>query len=354
MRVQVIRDAVHRYIPFSSLEKKIMASSLFIRLYYVTQNGLAYMTYPSNRTSRFAHCLGTMHVGTQMLLGAITTSKSGRAFLNASKRALAGMMTERFESGDVGYALDRATAWLHDNPDPFYQSLGLTASSRDIWTIILVQSLRLACIVHDLGHPPFSHTLEAALECHASYRHSKSKLRKNFDQAVAFLRNRSPGSGLKNPRFHELCGAVLANRIFADIFREGGERRFFKACLSIATGVVVTDFRNAATKQDRILAALHEIVSGPVDADRADYVLRDGGAFGLEAVNYDLLRIVGNMQVGREGGSVKPFVFRPTCQAASGIEGFFHARYRLYRWAIYRLCPEFCGKVDSAFSPAKP
>lgn len=332
-KVDIIRDAVHGYIPYSNLEKEFMSHPLFQRLQYVGQNGLAYMTYPSNRTSRFAHCLGTMHVGTQMLRCAISASGYAGAFLRDSKQRLRGLVTRPFER--VERHLRDIEAWLRKNPDPFYQSLGLTPER--IWPIILVQSLRLACIAHDLGHPPFGHTLEPVLEYHAGPGQCPHEggHGKSYDRAFRFLRGRPRAGSPVSPALHESCGAVLAHQVFADVFRGVFEKKFFEACLSVAAGIVVTRHGEPLTEEDALLAPLHEIVSGAVDADRADYVLRDGAAFGLEAVNYDLPRILGNMRVGRERRNSHRFLFRPTTQATSGVEGFFQARYRLWRWAIY-------------------
>ena len=320
-KVNIVRDAVHGYIPYSNLEKRLMSNPLFQRLQYVSQNGLAYMTYPSNRTSRFAHCLGTMHVGTEMLRCAISASRYGKAFLTASKRELGSVTTERFESHNVERALRDIKAWLKKNPDPFYQSLGLTPEQ--IWPIVLVQSLRLACIVHDLGHPPFSHTLEPVLDYHwgGGQCAHQSRQGESYDRAFSFLQEQTPARSVGSPAFHESCGAVLADQIFADVFRQEVERKFFKACLSIATGIVVTVFGNPLAREDMLLAALHEIVSGVVDADRTDYVLRDGVAFGLEAVNYDLLRIVGNMLVGKEGRTHPNFFSVPRLKPPVGSRG---------------------------------
>ena len=53
-KLTIIRDPIHNYIPISHVEeeKLLIDDPMFQRLRYVTQNGLAYSVYPSNRTSR--------------------------------------------------------------------------------------------------------------------------------------------------------------------------------------------------------------------------------------------------------------------------------------------------------------
>ena len=42
-KLTIIRDPVHNYIPISSLDKQIIDHPLFLRLRYITQNGLAHV-----------------------------------------------------------------------------------------------------------------------------------------------------------------------------------------------------------------------------------------------------------------------------------------------------------------------
>lgn len=55
-----ISDSIHGLTQLSGYEKKIIASVGFNRLHDVYQNSTVYLTYPSNRTKRFEHSIGTM------------------------------------------------------------------------------------------------------------------------------------------------------------------------------------------------------------------------------------------------------------------------------------------------------
>lgn len=55
-----IADTVHNTILLSNYEKEVISTQLFNRLHNISQNSTAYLTFPSNRTKRFEHSLGTM------------------------------------------------------------------------------------------------------------------------------------------------------------------------------------------------------------------------------------------------------------------------------------------------------
>ncbi len=69
-----ISDTVHGSIPISYLEKTIISTRIFNRLHNVSQNSTAYLTYPTNRTRRFEHSIGTMHICSQMFMYGINNA----------------------------------------------------------------------------------------------------------------------------------------------------------------------------------------------------------------------------------------------------------------------------------------
>src|SRR5690606_5457075 len=66
-----IRDPIHDYIPFTSIEHAIFSHRAAQRLRYVSQNGLAHLVYPEARGSRFSHALGSMHLASHFLSSAL-------------------------------------------------------------------------------------------------------------------------------------------------------------------------------------------------------------------------------------------------------------------------------------------
>src|ERR1051326_5798826 len=102
-----ITDPVHRYISFSEVEKEVIDSPVFQRLRRIRQLAGAHLVYPCAQHSRFEHSLGTMHIAGQAA--------------NVLK--------------DKGYL---------DSNDS--------------------ENIRMAALLHDIGHGPFSHLFEEVLQ----------------------------------------------------------------------------------------------------------------------------------------------------------------------------------------------
>src|SRR6185503_12980418 len=112
-----ITDPVHRSIRFSQVEKEVIDTPTFQRLRRIRQLAGAHLVYPSAQHSRFEHSLGTMHI--------------------------AGLAGETLLA--KGY-IDHAET---------------------------VQDLRLAALLHDIGHGAFSHLFEEVLEYGCNTTHEE-------------------------------------------------------------------------------------------------------------------------------------------------------------------------------------
>ena len=176
MAVKLIKDPVHGYISLSEDEVRVLDTYPVQRLRRIIQLPFVHLVYPGARHTRFDHSLGCMY--------------------------LAGEFAER---------------------------LGFDEHRRKL--------LRLAGLLHDLGHTPYSHLLEPLLE-EAGTTHE--------EMTIKILENdRELREAVKK------CGVSVDEVI--DVLRGKG--------------------------------AESAIISGPMDADKLDFLMRDsyftGASYGL-------------------------------------------------------------------------
>ena len=187
-----VRDPVHGFLRLCETETKLMGTRLFQRLRRIRQLAMADLVYPGALHTRFDHSLGVCHI--------------------------AQLMAEQLR-------LDVDETRL----------------------------VRIAALLHDLGHGPFSHVSENLLERYAD----RTKLR----------------AEQKKEKIHELVTGHLI-RHDPDIVRILGQDMCDQVVKLLAKG--------------HGQPALRSIVSGPLDADKQDYLLRDSLFCGVEYGVFDI------------------------------------------------------------------
>jgi uncharacterized protein len=222
-----ITDPVHRYISFSAVERDLIDTSVFQRLRRIRQLAGAHLVYPSAQHSRFEHSLGTMHV-----------------------------------AGYAGESLLRKG--FIDNEDN-------------------IQQLRLAALLHDIGHGPFSHLFEEVLE-------SKCKIT------------------------HEDMGEkVILESEIGDVLRRHG--------------FTPSDICRLSFGQSKS-SFLNEIIAGSLSADIMDYLPRDSLFTGAEYGKIDYHRLIASFEV------VAPGHLAINKSALYSFESMLISRYEMFK-AVY-------------------
>ena len=221
-----ITDPVHKYIRFSQVEREVIDSPAFQRLRRIRQLAGAHLVYPSAQHSRFEHSLGAMHI-----------------------------------AGLAGETLLRKRYINHAE---------------------MVQDLRLAALLHDIGHGPFSHLFEELLEY------------------------------LCNTTHEELGKKIIMQSEIADILQRYGSSAHQICQLSFGQSRV--NFMN-------------EIISGGLSADIMDYLPRDGLFTGAEYAKVDYHRLVSSLEVSRNRLAINR-------SALNSLESMLISRYEMFK-AVY-------------------
>ena len=238
----------------------------------------AYLTYPSHYVNRFVHSLGTMELAGKMAFYALEKS-----------------------------APETVEKFLKECAESF--SIDLKEIKK-----FFIQIVRLSGLLHDLGHPPFSHLGEKAL--------SEDDILKLYDTDDDFKKFVSDSGG-KMPKYHEFTTYCLIrdNQELGPLLTEHYD---YKSPL----------LKTFGSNPKGIFATIKEIISSDIDADRADFLLRDGMTSGIGFGQYDTMRLVESMVIYFDNRN-ELFRIVPTTAALSTVEAFLVERYKLYKWLYY-------------------
>jgi HD superfamily phosphohydrolase len=307
--MKIIADPIHPYIKLDEDELAFVQSSVFQRLRNISQNGPAYLVYPSMTGSRFEHSLGVLHVATRIFDAVWNNMERSDDKTQNMKRSDDKTLIEEF----VNAAKQDLKAYL-----------GILCTGEEDVRHHLRKILRMAALFHDIGHLPLSHTFEEEFE---------GIFETNFKSWKISRRD-------LNLKLHEAFGLEIIRQILISPKEYGLDlnenvKKIYKGALL----VLMADDKYEKWKKVKIrgermfcnsvFATLHDIISGEYDADRADYILRDGYMSGTGFGRYDLDRFVQSLRLYKEEGRFKVV---PTIRALSTLESYLIERYKIYKW----------------------
>ena len=219
-----IIDPIHDFIRVYDHELEIIDNPIFQRLRRIRQLSGAHLTYPAAQHTRFEHSLGVMHIASQ-----------------------------------AGQALKEKEILKSDD----------------------IETLRLAGLLHDIGHGPFSHLFEEIIQ-------QKKISHEDFGKHL-----------------------ILKSEIGDILSKNGYDKR---SITKVAFG-------------DSKYQYLNEIVSGTLSADMMDYLLRDGYFTGAEHAKIDHKRITQSLDVHKKKLALER-------SALYSFESMMHSRYQMFK-AVY-------------------
>jgi HD superfamily phosphohydrolase len=225
--VAEIRDPVHGYVKITEIERELIDSPFVQRLRRIHQLAGAYLVYPGAIHTRFEHVVGAMHV-----------------------------------AGQIAEAL-------------------VAASYLDAGT---VQEVRVAALLHDVGHGPFSHMYEEVISEKEATSHE------------------------------EISQRIITETSIRDTLSRNG-----------FSPKKMSDF--AVGSQRSKPPFMNEVIAGSLSADMIDYLPRDSYFTGVEYGKVDAQRVIDSLHVA-EGHLVIDDA------ALNAFEVMLLARYEMFK-AVY-------------------
>ena len=239
MRDRVIRDEIHRDILVPSSHATIIDTKEFQRLRSIQQLSTCEYVFPAATHNRFSHSLGAYYLAKQLTI-ALEDVKPG------------------------------------------------TISKDD------AELVHLAALLHDIGHPPYSHLLETP-EVFATY-HSHE----HWGRLLLESNETEIGKALR-----KVIGNDRLNRLFA--LMDGQNE---------CDGITIPPF-------------MKEIVSSQLDVDRMDYLVRDQANTGAQIGGFDIARVFRALRVGENGH------FYVKNWGLPAIEAYLVTRYHMYNQVYF-------------------
>lgn len=270
-----ILDNVHGFISYTAAEKKIMETQLFRRLQSIKQLSVVNWVFPGSEHTRYIHSLGVMHIADKMAI-----------------------------------------------------SMKLSNRERRI--------LRMAGLLHDIGHYPLSHVGEAPYRKAASAAQMQAPNAATFCKAVntAVVKEIERFSFRKETHLmeasvgfhHEAVGAEIVKnnpeikKIVEDELGEGAA----EIIANIITGNVDVEHSDKMKRTDPLWV---QIMHSELDADGIDYIMRDSASAGTNFGACEIDQLIRCLTVGKLEDGTRIMCIRPKGIPAADqylVNKFFH------------------------------
>jgi uncharacterized protein len=247
---KTIVDSIHGVIHLTDCEAQVIDTASFQRLRRIKQLAMAQMVYPTATITRFAHSIGAL--------------------------------------GTMSRILDAA----HKNKIKFEKQQE--------------ENLKLAALLHDVGHYPYSHLMEKVdrTELTEERVEGANGAPKSWNATIS-----------KYPSHEEVGKLIVTSQ--PDLLKAiGGKSR-------------AEEVANIFTRAETADPQLSKLIHSSFDIDRWDYLLRDSYATGVPYGQIDINYLLQNLKVNQDkvvGFSEK---------AIASLEHFMLARFFMHRVVYY-------------------
>lgn len=262
-KLRQVTDNIHGTIFLSEVESELISTPYFYRLHDIYQSSTVYMTFPSNRTKRYEHSLGTMELASSMLFSAVSnanqetrdelfkrlrhyfeiifdlaicqsgnqvapyfkqnSNKIDEIFVGKDLSSDNETLVQEIMTNDIRKAVKNGC--FADSSLEHYQYYQLNIDNDEqtedsvenlFLYRCLLQAVRIVALFHDVGHPPYSHIIEDVLE--QLYKKSlddncewNKKRRAAFQKAMKQYATENPNEAYKCQTLYSNSSSVEAH-----------------------------------------------------------------------------------------------------------------------------------------------
>jgi HD superfamily phosphohydrolase len=235
-----VNDALWGTISLTSAEVALLDSPLLQRLRYIRQLGVVHWVYPGAIHTRFEHSLGVL-----------------------------------FQVRHITSALNNLVAARQDQPsliDANYSQL-----------------LRLCALLHDIGHAAFSHVSEMGMEAVQAIAPLGHEFSTALRVEARHLSEMFAYYVVASPAMLRLIELMIDRSWLTVRFASNRDLNVRTTIEKLANAII-------GKKIDDRVPLMHELISGPFDADKLDYFMRDAQLAGTPSV-LDISRLVQKLTV---------------------------------------------------------
>ena len=255
-----LKDIIHDSIELTPIAKAIIDTSIFQRLRYLHQLGCCYLIFPNANNNRFEHSIGTYH--------------------------LAGLVLERLAKNSNHCEINKALIEVFFIRKYLLKHFELEDTEENIRFLenintclmddYLIELIKIAGLIHDIGHGPFSHLFD-------EWIHTINK------------NNELEGSQMLE---HEQRSIMLFHEIITDKKNKFGDDEYYISnFINMEAFEFISELINPTntTPTNFVFQIISNSLNG-LDVDKLDYLYRD--SFYLGSGNpYDLSRVISHVQV---------------------------------------------------------
>lgn len=282
-----VRDPVHGSIKIQDEEIEIIEHPFFQRLRSIKQLGFSEYVFPGATHTRYLHSIGVMDVASKVF-------------------------------------------------DQLFKDK-LNSNNKNVKEFIrLRQSVRLACLLHDIGHAPLSHTTEFVMPLV-----SELKLPLSFN----------PKTNQKATHEDYTIKSIIDSSFtesFASVKKAFGVEPEMIAELILGE---TKDESYFTVENINYFALLHQLVSSEMDCDRMDYLLRDSYFCGVSYGKFDLDWIIDNMRVTLVGNNAYLGISE---RAIATFDDFLLSRFHMFLMVYFHYKAVCLEKILERYFNSSP